>query len=50
MIGDWFRYDPQNIGHNAIRLGFASYNEDEIRELVIKLTNAMKAYVMEKSS
>lgn len=50
VIGDWFRYDPQNVGHNAIRLGFASYNEDEIRELVIKLTNAMKTYVREKSS
>lgn len=50
VIGDWSRYDTQKAGHNAIRLGFASYNEDEIRELVSKLAIAINAYTKEKFS
>lgn len=39
-VGECQRYDNANIGHNAIRIGFASYNENEIYELVkrFKLT------------
>lgn len=36
-IGDWQRYDNANLGHNHIRIGFASYNEDEIYELIHRL-------------
>ena len=32
-IGEWKRYDNANSGHNSIRMGFATYNEDEIYEL-----------------
>ncbi len=39
-IGDWRRYDMQKSGHNAIRIGFASMNEDEIRILVKRLKQA----------
>lgn len=41
-IGNWKRYDRANSGHNAIRIGFASYNEDEIRSLVDKLKLTMQ--------
>jgi GntR family transcriptional regulator/MocR family aminotransferase len=37
IIGDWKRYDPAKTKHNAIRLGFATYNEEEIYELIEKL-------------
>jgi len=40
-IGEWQRYDIHNIGHNAIRLGFATYNEAEIEELFGKLRKTM---------
>ncbi|NVK53500.1 MAG: PLP-dependent aminotransferase family protein [Flavobacteriaceae bacterium] len=50
VIGDWKRYDTQKVGHNAIRLGFASYNEEELKELVQRLSTTMRTYVMEKSS
>ncbi|MDT7833239.1 PLP-dependent aminotransferase family protein [Flavobacteriaceae bacterium S356] len=39
-IGDWRRYDMENSGHNAIRIGFASMNEDEIRRFVDRLKKA----------
>jgi GntR family transcriptional regulator/MocR family aminotransferase len=39
-IGDWRRYDTQKSGHNAIRIGFASKNENEIKQLVKKLKQA----------
>ncbi len=39
-IGDWRRYDMQKSGHNSIRIGFASMNEDEIRILVRRLKQA----------
>lgn len=41
-IGDWRRYDFQKQGHNAIRIGFASKNEDEIRRLIDQLKQAFK--------
>ncbi|GGG88066.1 GntR family transcriptional regulator [Polaribacter pacificus] len=49
-IGDWTRYDPENLGHNAIRLGFASYNEAEIYQLIEKFELTFKAIEEEKSS
>ncbi|WP_298420408.1 PLP-dependent aminotransferase family protein [uncultured Kordia sp.] len=36
-IGTWERYDIANVGHNCIRIGFASYNEEEIHELIYRL-------------
>ncbi|MFY0631602.1 MAG: PLP-dependent aminotransferase family protein [Flavobacteriaceae bacterium] len=36
-IGDWRRYDVRKRGHNSIRMGFASKNEEEIVSLVEKL-------------
>jgi len=39
-IGEWQRYDNANLGHNSLRIGFATYNEEEIYELIerFKLT------------
>ena len=31
---EWRRYDPNNLQHNSIRIGFASLNEEEIRKTV----------------
>ncbi|MFY9243604.1 MAG: PLP-dependent aminotransferase family protein [Polaribacter sp.] len=45
-IGEWQRYDNANIGHNSIRVGFATYNEEEIYELI----NRMKKIFTELSS
>jgi len=36
-IGNWRRYDRIESGHNCIRIGFASYNEKEIHELISRL-------------
>ncbi|MDY7393839.1 PLP-dependent aminotransferase family protein [Aureibaculum sp. 2210JD6-5] len=36
-IGAWQRYDNANLAHNCIRIGFATYNEDEIYELISRL-------------
>ena len=33
-IGNWKDYNNHNIGYNYIRIGFASYNEKEIVELI----------------
>lgn len=41
-IGDFERYDEAKTGHNSIRVGFASYNEKEIYELVNRLKKTMK--------
>ena len=41
-IGEWQRYDINNIGHNAIRLGFAIYNEEETISLFDKLQMTME--------
>lgn len=40
-IGNWRRYDRAKTGHNAIRIGFATYNEQEIYSLVEKLKKTM---------
>ena len=49
VIGDWSRYDPQKTKHNAIRLGFATYNEEEIYELIDKLKRTVSKVVQGKS-
>ncbi|AUC14607.1 hypothetical protein BTO06_05405 [Tenacibaculum sp. SZ-18] len=41
-IGDYRRYDYSNTNHNCIRVGFASFNEFEIKELISKLKLTMK--------
>ncbi|MEM1258656.1 MAG: PLP-dependent aminotransferase family protein, partial [Bacteroidota bacterium] len=41
-IGNWQRYDCAQLGHNAIRMGFATYNKEEIRELVLRLKETME--------
>ncbi|WP_272149055.1 PLP-dependent aminotransferase family protein [Tenacibaculum aiptasiae] len=41
-IGEWYRYDIAKTGHNAIRMGFASYNEKEIYDLINKLVLVFK--------
>ncbi len=43
FIGNWKQYDMANKGHNAIRIGFASYNEEEIYSLVNKLKRSIEA-------
>ncbi|MCH2195974.1 PLP-dependent aminotransferase family protein [Kordia sp.] len=40
-IGEWERYDLANVGHNYIRIGFASYNAVEIHELIRRLKNTL---------
>lgn len=40
-IGDWRRYDTLNKGHNAIRMGFACFNQEEIIRLVQSLKNSL---------
>ena len=41
-IGEWQRYDNAKTGHNSIRIGFAKYNEEEINELINRLSKTMK--------
>lgn len=36
-IGEWERYDTVNSGHNSIRMGFATYDEKEIYNLMSRL-------------
>ena len=40
-IGDYTRYDHANTKHNAIRMGFATYNEEEIYELINRFSKTM---------
>ncbi|WP_299275999.1 PLP-dependent aminotransferase family protein [uncultured Psychroserpens sp.] len=40
-IGNWKRYDSAKLKHNYIRIGFASYNEEEIYELVNRFKKTM---------
>jgi GntR family transcriptional regulator/MocR family aminotransferase len=43
VILEWQRYDMANVGHNAIRIGFAAYNDNEIYEFIKRFKNAMKS-------
>ncbi|WP_281986191.1 PLP-dependent aminotransferase family protein [Aquimarina aggregata] len=40
---EWKRYDNDNSGHNGIRFGFASLNEEEIHEVIHRLSKIMKS-------
>jgi len=42
-IGEWQRYDLNGVGHNAIRLGFATFDEKETEELFTKLRKTLEA-------
>ncbi|AZJ35782.1 PLP-dependent aminotransferase family protein [Tenacibaculum singaporense] len=42
-VGEWQRYDLVNKKHNAIRIGFASYNDEEIKLLIEKLKQTFKS-------
>lgn len=41
-IGNWQRYRNQNTNHNAIRIGFSTYNEEEIKVLIGKFKIIME--------
>ncbi len=41
-VGDWKRYDMAEKNHNSIRIGFATYNNKEILELISKFKNVFK--------
>jgi len=40
-VGEWQRYDLVNKKHNAIRVGFASYNKEEIVLLIDRLKRTL---------
>ena len=42
-IGNWQRYDHAMTGHNCIRIGFASQNDEEIFELVQRLRRSVES-------
>ncbi len=42
-IWHWQRYDLAKTNHNAIRIGFASYNEEETYELILILKKTMES-------
>ncbi len=42
VISEWQRYDLANKKHNAIRMGFAAYNEAEIYEFIKRFKMTMK--------
>ena len=41
-IGDWQRYDSAALDHNSIRMGFASYTNEEIYELIHRFKKTME--------
>ncbi len=41
IIPEWQRYDMAHVNHNAIRIGFARYNEEEAEDFVFRLKSAM---------
>ncbi len=49
-IGDFKRYDLMKTNHNAIRIGFASYNDEEICELISRLKKTMIAIIKQEKS
>ncbi|WP_347173771.1 PLP-dependent aminotransferase family protein [Polaribacter uvawellassae] len=42
-IGNFKRYDMNRINHNAIRIGFASYSDEEIYELISRFKKTMNS-------
>ncbi len=49
-LGEWQRYDVSRTGHNAIRIGFASKNEEEIEELVMCFKKTFQEISLKTSS
>jgi GntR family transcriptional regulator/MocR family aminotransferase len=49
-IGDWQRYDLANLHHNCIRIGFATYNDKEMDELIHRLKKTMDAVILQEKS
>ncbi len=47
---DWRRYDNNNSGHNGIRIGFASLNEEEIHEMITGLETVFLRISNDKTS
>ena len=45
-IGEWQRYDLAKNKHNAIRVGFAKFNEEEIKELIFRLKNTIDQLIV----
>lgn len=45
-IGEWQRYDLAKNKHNAIRVGFAKFNEEEIKELIFRLKNTINQLIV----
>lgn len=41
-IGDWQRYRNESTNHNAIRIGFSTYTENEIKELIRRFKTTME--------
>ncbi len=39
---EWQRYDPNDLKHNGIRMGFASLNEEEIYEVIDRIQKVFK--------
>ncbi|MEC3905392.1 PLP-dependent aminotransferase family protein [Tamlana sp. 2201CG12-4] len=48
VISEWQRYDMANSKHNAIRMGFATYNESEIHEFVKRFKKTMNLVCVEQ--
>ncbi|MDO5971304.1 PLP-dependent aminotransferase family protein [Flavivirga aquimarina] len=44
IISEWKRYDMTNANHNAIRVGFARYDETEAKEFVKRFKKTMQDY------
>lgn len=42
VIPEWQRYDMAKKKHNAVRMGFAAYNETEIYEFIRRLKSTME--------
>lgn len=49
-IGEWQRYDNAKLNHNSIRIGFATYNETEIYELINRLVQTLNEIITLKKS
>jgi GntR family transcriptional regulator/MocR family aminotransferase len=45
-IGEWQRNDLAKNKHNAIRVGFAKFNEEEIKELIFRLKNTINQLIV----
>ena len=44
-LGNWQNYINETTKHNAIRIGFSTYNEKEIITIIEKLKKTMKSLI-----